>query len=89
MSLHRQNWLLFILSGVNLGFGFVFEIFWIFGGVIGLIPAITWVVKDIKSRSFGSDILAVFALIGALLTDELFAASVVSRPAVCVRAGRD
>lgn len=78
MSLHRQNWLLFILSGVNLGFGFVFEIFWIFGGVIGLIPAITWVVKDIKNRSFGSDILAVFALIGALLTDELFAASVVS-----------
>ena len=70
--------MLFILSGVNLGFGFVFEIFWIFGGVIGLIPAITWVVKDIKSRSFGSDILAVFALIGALLTDELFAASVVS-----------
>ena len=70
--------MLFILSGVNLGFGFVFEIFWIFGGVIGLIPAITWVVKDIKNRSFGSDILAVFALIGALLTDELFAASVVS-----------
>lgn len=58
--------------------GFGFEKVWIFGGLIGLIPATNWVIQDLRKRTFGSDILAVFALIGAILTNELFAASVVS-----------
>ena len=78
MSNSKKSWLLFLLSGISLIIGFGFEKVWIFGGLIGLIPATNWVIQDLRKRTFGSDILAVFALIGAILTNELFAASVVS-----------
>ena len=78
MSDSKKSWLLFLLSGISLIIGFGFEKVWIFGGLIGLIPATNWVIQDLRKRTFGSDILAVFALIGAILTNELFAASVVS-----------
>jgi len=78
MSNSKKSWLLFSLSGISLIIGFEFEKVWIFGGLIGLIPATNWVIQDLRKRTFGSDILAVFALIGAILTNELFAASVVS-----------
>lgn len=78
MNSHSRNWFLFLLAGTSLLIGFQFEISWAIGGLIGLIPAIGWVVKDLQNKTFGSDILAVFALIGALLTKELFAAAVVA-----------
>ena len=78
MNSHRRNWFLFLLAGTSLLIGFQYEISWAIGGLIGLIPAIGWVVKDLQNKTFGSDILAVFALIGALLTKELFAAAVVA-----------
>ena len=78
MSNSKKSWLLFSLSGITLIIGFGYEKVWIFGGLIGLIPATNWVIQDLRKRTFGSDILAVFALIGAILTNELFAASVVS-----------
>ena len=78
MNSHRRNWFLFLLAGTSLLIGFQYEISWAIGGLIGLIPAIGWVVKNLQNKTFGSDILAVFALIGALLTKELFAAAVVA-----------
>ena len=78
MNSHSRNWFLFLLAGTSLLIGFQFEISWAIGGLIGLIPAIGWVVKNLQNKTFGSDILAVFALIGALLTKELFAAAVVA-----------
>ena len=78
MSKRRNSWALFILTGLSLIFGFGIEEAWIIGGLIGLIPATNWVIQDLRRKTFGSDILAVFALIGAISTNELFAASVVS-----------
>ena len=78
MSAPSGNWLLFISSGLALITGFGVEKVWIIGGIIGIIPAIIWVVRDLRHRTMGSDVLAVLALIGAIFTDELFAASVVA-----------
>lgn len=78
MSASRGNWILFISSGISLTFGFGFAKMWIVGGVIGLVPAISWVIKDLRQHTMGSDFLAVLALVGAMFTDELFAASVVA-----------
>ncbi|MEI7541000.1 MAG: heavy metal translocating P-type ATPase [Actinomycetes bacterium] len=78
MSAPSGNWLLFISSGLALIIGFGVEKVWIIGGIIGIIPAIIWVVRDLRHRTMGSDVLAVLALIGAIFTDELFAASVVA-----------
>lgn len=78
MSASRGNWLLFISSGLALVTGFGVEKVWIIGGIIGIIPAIIWVVRDLRQHTMGSDVLAVLALIGAIFTNELFAASVVA-----------
>jgi heavy metal translocating P-type ATPase len=58
--------------------GFQFSEAWFIAGLIGLIPAINWFINDLRSKSMGSDLLAILSIIGALLTDELIAASVIS-----------
>ncbi len=78
MPTSKGNWLLFISSGLLLSLGFKNDFFWAAGGVIGLIPAVSWVLRDLRQHTMGSDMLAVLALIGAVFTGELFAASVVS-----------
>ncbi len=74
----KTSWILFISTGIALFLGFNANNIWIIGGLLGLIPAITWVLNDLRAKTFGSDILAVLALVGTLLTDELFAASVIA-----------
>ena len=69
---------LLISSSVTLLLGFLAQPIWILAGLIGLIPATTWLINDIKNKTMGSDLLAVLALLGALFTDELFAAAVIS-----------
>ena len=78
MTKARFSWILFISTGITLSFGFSQNEFWVIGGLLGLIPAVSWVLNDLRQKTFGSDILAVLALIGTLLTDELFAASVIA-----------
>jgi heavy metal translocating P-type ATPase len=51
---------------------------WLVAGLVGLIPAITWFISDLRNRTMGSDVLAILSIAGALLTDELLAASVIS-----------
>lgn len=72
------NRALLLSSSVTLVLGFFIEPFWILAGMIGLVPAITWLINDLRHKTMGSDVLAVLALLGALFTEELFAAAVIS-----------
>ena len=67
-----------ISSTATLALGFYSEQFWILAGLLGLIPATTWLINDLRHKTMGSDLLAVLALVGSLLTGELFAAAVIS-----------
>ena len=70
--------LLLLASLSTLALGFISELFWITSGIFGLIPAITWFIREITNKSMGSDVLAVLSLSSTLLTGEYFAASVIS-----------
>ena len=72
------HWGLLLLSALFLLLGFQFPRLWIAGGLIGLIPAITWFFEDLRKKTMGSDVLAIFSIAGALVTDELLAAAVIS-----------
>ena len=78
MSGRKFNWALLATSFGTLLLGFIVEQSWILAGLIGLIPAIAWLINDLRDKTMGSDVLAVLALLGALFTDELFAAAVIS-----------
>ena len=72
------NKFLLLSSTLTLIIGFFYEPFWVIAGLIGLVPAVTWLVNDLRHKTMGSDVLAVLALLGALFTDQLFAAAVIS-----------
>ena len=78
MNTRAFNRGLLITSSLTLFIGFFAEPIWILAGLVGLIPATTWLINDIKNKTMGSDLLAVLALLGALFTDQLFAAAVIS-----------
>ena len=54
------------------------DLFWLIGGIIGLVPAVAWLIQSFFEKQLGSDILAVLSLVGALLTNELLAAAIIS-----------
>jgi len=54
------------------------DIPWAIGGFVGLIPSIKWVIDELKDKQMGSDVLAIFSIVGALVIQEFFAASVIS-----------
>ena len=54
------------------------DIPWAIGGFIGLVPSIKWVVDELKDKQMGSDVLAIFSIVGALAIKEFFAAAVIS-----------
>lgn len=85
MSTRRANSALLAASLTTLLLGFSVEAFWIASGLVGLVPATTWLIKDIRNKTMGSDVLAVLSLLSTLLTGELFAASVI---AVMLASGR-
>lgn len=78
MSGRNFNRNLLVASTATLLLGFFFEFSWVLAGLVGLVPAVTWLVNDLRHKTMGSDVLAVLALLGALFTDELFAAAVIS-----------
>jgi len=51
---------------------------WSVGAGIGLVLAINWVIAAIKDGEFGSDSLAVIAILATAITNEWLAASVIS-----------
>ena len=78
MSGRVANRYLLIIALVTMALGFYESTFWIASTLVGLLPAVTWVVADLKSKNVGSDFLAVFSLLGTLLVGEFFAGSVIS-----------
>jgi heavy metal translocating P-type ATPase len=79
------NWGLLLISASLLLAGIEFPLAWLAAGLVGLIPAITWFINDLRNHSIGSDVLAILSIAGALLTDEHLAASVI---AVMLATGR-
>lgn len=84
MKLTEYSFLIFSVISLILGLVLVqtnpgFENYaWAVGAAIGLVLAINWVVVAIKEGQFGSDSLAVIAILATGLTNEWLAASVIS-----------
>ena len=87
MRIQVKDWLLLastftLFMGLSLKFVFSANVpasfVWAIGGLLGLIPAIKWVLDDLKDRQIGSDVLAILSILGATFTNEFFAASVIS-----------
>lgn len=72
----HQALFLFALLGTLLGF-FAREV-WVAVGFIGLAISIKWLIDDFKMHTMGSDVLAVFSLLGTLITSEFFAMAIIS-----------
>jgi len=87
LSTRQVNWSLFVISLISLTLGFLGPFLgylnlqstiWAVGGLAGLIPATKWVIDEFKNKNMGSDILAVLALLGTILTNEMMAAAIIS-----------
>jgi heavy metal translocating P-type ATPase len=85
MKARIANSVLLISALTTLALGFASDYFWVASGLIGLIPATLWLIRDLREKTMGSDVLAVLSLLSTLLTGELFAASVI---AVMLASGR-
>ena len=78
MKERQINQVLLISTLLTLFIGFTYENVWALSGLIGLLPALYSLIKDIQQRTMGSDLLAVISLFATLLTHELFAASIIA-----------
>jgi heavy metal translocating P-type ATPase len=80
----RYSFLLLALASAVTGFVLNFSsslaanIAWSVGAAMGLILSVRWLVAAIKERALGSDVLAVLAIVATGLTNEWFAASLIS-----------
>jgi len=72
----HQALFVFALIGTFLGF-FIREV-WVAVGFIGLAISIKWLIDDFKLDTMGSDVLAIFSLVGTLITSEYFAMAVIA-----------
>jgi heavy metal translocating P-type ATPase len=72
------NWGLLLATSALLITGFQYSQAWFLSGIVGVIPAIIWLLKDLRAHTMGSDVLAILSISGALFTDELLAAAVIS-----------
>jgi P-type E1-E2 ATPase len=78
---------LLAITSLTLFFGAIFNymiihpklaaFLWIIGAISALIPSIIWFLDELKDRQIGSDVLAIFSIIAALITSEFLAASVI------------
>ena len=78
MKERQRNQVLLLATLLTLVLGFFTPWMWAISGLIGLLPTIYSLYKDIKQRTLGSDLLAAISLVATLLTDELFAGSVIA-----------
>ncbi len=78
MSSRYFNRGLLLTTLIALALGFFREEIWALGALLGLFPALWWVVNDIRNKLIGSDFLAVLSLLATLLTHEYFAGAVIS-----------
>ncbi|HEX7304690.1 heavy metal translocating P-type ATPase [Lentzea sp.] len=54
------------------------RIWWAAATVLAILPAVWWVIDDLRARRFGADVLAVLALVGTLAVGEYLAGAVVA-----------
>ena len=78
MNGRLSNWVLLTTSTILLIAGNFREEAWLVAGLLGLIPAITWLVQDLRNHTMGSDVLAVISIVAALAIEEFAAAAIVS-----------
>ena len=78
MSARVFNWGLLLITSLLLLVGLKFSAAWVVAGLCGLIPAISWLIRDIREHSMGSDFLAILSISGALFIDEPSAAAIIS-----------
>lgn len=78
MSGRLINWMLLSASTILLIVGNYHREAWLLAGLLGLVPAITWLIQDLRRHTMGSDVLAVISIIAAIAIDELAAAAIVS-----------
>lgn len=78
MSSRYFNRGLLLTTLIALALGFFREEIWALVALLGLFPALWWVVNDIRNKLIGSDFLAVLSLLATLLTHEYFAGAVIS-----------
>ncbi|MFM2373426.1 MAG: hypothetical protein RJA75_322 [Actinomycetota bacterium] len=85
VNLLKRYWFLLLAlasstAGIALNFNSpdLTNIAWSFGAALGLILSVRWLISAIKEKALGSDVLAVLAIIATGLTNEWFAASLIS-----------
>lgn len=78
MSARVINRGLLLIALTLISLGFFNEAFWGVAAILGLVPALVWVLIDLRRKTFGSDLLAVLSLCATLLTHEFFAGAVIS-----------
>ncbi|MGW4213617.1 heavy metal translocating P-type ATPase [Lentzea sp. NPDC004789] len=54
------------------------RIWWAVATAAAVVPAVWWVVEDLRAKRFGADVLAVLALVGTLAVGEYLAGAVVA-----------
>jgi len=69
---------LLLITSLGLLIGFINESVWEITIGFGLLPALFWVLNDLRKKTLSSDVLAVLSLLGTLLTDEFFAGAVIT-----------
>lgn len=83
----RNDYLLLVATLASLGSGFLFEVnqmhlgailSWAAGGAVGLALSIVLLIRAIRDKEFGSDMLALVSILATSLTAEWIAASVIS-----------
>src|SRR5512143_1175411 len=73
------------LAAAGFGYHDVADLAWVVTTVLGLVPAVYWVVDSLRRGEPGVDVIAVLALVGALLVGEFLAGAVI---AVMLASGR-
>ena len=69
---------LLLITSLGLITGFINESVWEITIGFGLLPALFWVVNDLRKKTLSSDVLAVLSLLGTLLTNEFFAGAIIT-----------
>lgn len=54
------------------------DIAWVIGALSGLVPAIKWLIDELRDKQVGSDVLAVLSIVAALATGEFLASSIIA-----------
>ena len=69
---------LLLITSLGLIFGFFNETVWEITIGFGLLPALYWVLNDLKRKTLSSDVLAVLSLLATFLTHEFFAGAIIT-----------